>query len=121
MDSLEKFFSKAEVAYKSGKIMHAMKYGKQALDFLLVTVASNQSSPRRDFESKIAALKIFIARCCTRLGNLTESNKIYRELLYDEIYIAPVIIGIFHNNLCAQCTEKTNLNLRLVKSCLLLP
>lgn len=121
MDRLEKFFSKAEIAYKSGKITQAIEYGKQALDFLSRTFLSSQGSAHKNLESKIVALRIFIARCHSRLGNYAESNKIYRELFNDKIYITPAVIGLLYNNLCTQCTEKLNLNLRLVKLCLLLP
>ena len=103
--------SKAEVAYKSGKVSQAMKYGKQVLKFL----------DGKDAANKIVAVKIFIARCLSKLGKFAESSKIYRELLREEIYFAPVVMGLFYNNFCDGDDEKLNLNLGLVKTCLLLP
>jgi len=108
VDSLELFVSKAEIAYKSGNILQAVRYAKKALDACAV-------------ESKRVAIRIFVARCYAKLGRYQESNRIYRELLREDIYFAPVAMGLFYNNFCAGSIEKLNLNLGLVKTCLLLP
>jgi len=108
MSALESLISKAEIAYKGGKTASAVKFAAKAL------------KECRE-ESKRVALKIFIARCYSKLGKLAESNAIYRQLLCEKIYIAPVVFGLFYNNFENGGTEKLNLNLHLVKSCLLLP
>ena len=108
MDVCEKFISNAEIAYKSGKTRDAISFAKRALKSC-------------GEHSQIIALKIFIARCHSKIGNFAESNRVYRELLCEKIYIAPVVFGLFYNNFEKAGAEKMNLNLRLVKSCLLLP
>ena len=120
MDWLEELVSKAEVAYKSGRVMKAIRYGKQALESLS-GIAASPLAFCKDIKGKVVALKIFIARCYSAIGRYVESNKIYRELLREDVYISPVVMGIFYNNFCESSTEKMNLNLELMKSCLLLP
>ena len=107
MDKFEALISKAEIAYKSGQVAQAVKWAKKALVGC-------------DEPSKAVALQIFIARAHSKLGNFKKSNDIYRELLRDGVYIAPVVFGLFYNNF-EGATEKLGLNLTLVKSCLLLP
>lgn len=108
MDKFDSLISKTEIAYKSGNVTQALRHAKKALD----TCSPSQS----------IALKIFIARCYSALGKYTESNNVYRELFQEKIYIAPVVMGLFYNSFCGSGnTEKMNLNLRLVKACLLLP
>jgi tetratricopeptide (TPR) repeat protein len=108
VDKLECLISKAEIAYKSGRVAQARKWAERALEQCTVP-------------SKSIALRIFIARCYSKLGKFAESNKIYRELLVEKIYIAPVVFGLFYNNFAPGNVDKMNLNLVLVKSCLLLP
>jgi len=105
VDEFEHLISKAEIAYKSGKTVQAIRWAKKAL---CESVASQE-----------IALRIFIARCYSKLEKYKESNKIYRELLSERIYITPIIMGLFYNNFAE--VDKMKLNLRLVKSCLLLP
>ena len=107
MDEFERLISKAEIAYKGGRAAQAIKWAKKAL-------AGCVDAP------KIVALQIFIARAHSKLGDFKKSNEIYRGLLRDGVYIAPVIFGLFYNNF-EGATEKLGLNLTLVKSCLLLP
>ena len=108
MDKLESLISKAEIAYKSGKTTQAIAYGKRALECC-------------ECHAKAVALRVFIARCYSKLGCYDESNTIYRELLTEKVYIAPVVFGLFYNNFAPDNIDKMNLNLVLVKSCLLLP
>jgi len=103
----ESLVSKAEIAYKSGKVSLAIRCARKALD-------GCEDAP------KAVALQIFIARAYSKLGNFKKSNAIYRGLLRDGVYIAPVVFGLFYNNF-ESGTEKLGLNLTLVKSCLLLP
>lgn len=119
MDIIENLFSKAEIAYKSGRVKTAMRWANKALDVL--TGDAESTTSRNNIESSVIALKIFIARCFSALGKYTESNNIYRELLREDIYFAPIVVGLFYNNFCAGNVEKMSLNLGLVKSCLLLP
>jgi len=107
VDEFERHVCAAEIAYKSGKTALAIRHAKKALYGC-------------DKPSKTAALQIFIARAHSKLGNFKKSNHIYRGLLRDGVYIAPVIFGLFYNNFEGS-TEKLGLNLTLVKSCLLLP
>jgi pentatricopeptide repeat protein len=107
VDNFESLISKAEISYKGGKPAQAIKFAKKAL-------AGCDDAP------KMVALQIFIARAYSKLGNFKKSNDIYRELLRDGVYIAPVVFGLFYNNF-ESATEKLKLNLTLVKSCLLLP
>jgi len=108
VDKFETLISKAEIAYKSGKIAAAITHAKKAL-------------AECDESSKTAALQIFIARAHSKLGNFKKSNEIYRELLREGVYIAPVVFGLFYNNFESTKAEKMKLNLGLVKTCLLLP
>ena len=115
VDKFECLVSKAEIAYKGGQVAQAIRWAKKAIDW----IASSQA-PRNDAEPKVVALQIFIARAYSKLGALKKSNEIYRELLRDGVYIAPVVFGLFYNNFEGEA-EKLGLNLTLVKSCLLLP
>jgi len=107
VDEFERLISKAEISYKSGRTAQAIRWAKRALDGC-------------DDAPKVVALQIFIARAYSKLGNFKRSNDIYRGLLRDGVYIAPVVFGLFYNNF-EGATEKLGLNLTLVKSCLLLP
>ena len=104
---VEHWISRAEIAYKSGQVAAAIRHAKKALAGC-------------DEPSKAVALQIFIARAYSKLGDFKMSNDIYRELLRDGVYIAPVVFGLFYNNF-ESGSEKLGLNLTLVKSCLLLP
>ena len=108
VDKFGDLVSKAEIAYKSGNIARAVGFAKKGLGVCA--------------PSQRIALEIFIARGYSALGKFAESDKIYRGLLCEKIYIAPVVMGLFYNSFCgAVPTEKMNLLLVLVKSCLLLP
>ena len=108
VDKLESLISKAEIEYKRGDAAAAIRCAKKA-----VTCCGCRA--------KVIALRIFIARCYSKLGKFEESNKIYRNLLKERVYIAPVVFGIFYNNFSCTEAKKMKLNLVLVKSCLLLP
>ena len=106
MDKLESLISRAEIAYKSGRTAEALACAKKAVTECVEP-------------SKVVALKIFIARAYSKLGRFKKSNEIYRELLNEKVYIAPVVCGLFYNNFNG-APEKLGLNIKLVKSCLLL-
>ena len=100
MDNLENYISRAEVAWKSGEVSVAIRNAREAL---------KQCTDN----SKAIALKIFLARACSKQRQFTKSNKIYRELISDKIYLPPVILGLLYNNF--KKSEKAKLNLRLMQ------
>lgn len=97
---VEKWVSLAEIEYKSGNISAALNYAKEGL--------AQTGEPE-----KITAFKIFIARCHAKIGNINESNQIYRELVKEKIYLPPVIMGLLYNNL--HNNQKAKNNLRLMR------
>ena len=100
MDSVEKYISLSEIEYKSGNIATSIRHAQKALTL-------------NPTQSQNTALRIFIARAYSKLGDITESNKLYRELLRDKIYLPPVIMGLLHNNL--ENTGKAQGQLNLMK------
>jgi len=101
--SLESYISQAEIAYKSGNCKQAIKYARFCL-----AMCSN--------ENTITAVKIFIARGYSKLGKLTESNCIYRQLINEKIYLPPVIMGLLYNSIrLNENIQKANRNLGLIK------
>lgn len=103
MDKLEHYISRAEWFWKSGDIKPAMQSARQALKHVGV------------HEGKRIALRIFIARGYSRLRDFTESSRIYRELLQEEVYLPPVIMGLLHNSLSVSQNQKSLNNAGLVK------
>ena len=99
---LEHHLSRAEIFYKQDDISGAVNSAKTALACC------------KD-KNKEVALKIFIARCLTKQGKLEESNKLYRDLIDEGVYLAPVMLGLMHNNLSAKKDEKVNKNMKMVK------
>ena len=96
----ENYICRAEIAYKSGKTKIAIRYAKRAIELC-------------DDQSKITALRIFMARAYSKLGKIHESNAIYRKLISEKNYLPPVIMGLMYNNF--QNTKKANSNLNLIK------
>ena len=103
MSKLEKNICNAEIAYKKGQSLLAIRYAKSALKVC-------------NRESVTVALKIFIARAYSRLGYYDKSNTIYRGLLKENIYMPPVVMGLMYNNF--KNPDKQNNNMRLMKICL---
>ena len=101
---VEKFISLAEMAYKSGNTIKAIVYAKSAI----ISGASH---------SQTTALRIFIARCHSKIGNFDESNRVYRALLDEKNYLPPVIMGLLYNNFKSSeiNTRKISNNLGLMK------
>ena len=102
---LEHVICKAEIAYKSGRIQSAVTYACRALLYC-------------ESNSTKIALKIFMARAYSKLGCYDKSNTIYRDLLRQNIYMPPVIMGLLYNNIKTAPMEKLSLNIKLVKTCL---
>jgi hypothetical protein len=98
----EYYISRAEIAYKSGKMVAAIRAATRAISL-------TESDSRR------IALRIFIARAHGKLGRLTESNVIYRALLREGVYMPSVVMGLFYNSFQVASAEKMRLNFRLVK------
>ncbi|MCL2850912.1 MAG: hypothetical protein FWE01_00940 [Firmicutes bacterium] len=106
-DGVEYHLSRAEIAYKECNIRQAIIDAKQALQLC-------KGGEQVD-EGKVIALRIFIARCYSRLGNLEKSNLLYRELVNENVYLPPVLLGLMHNNLAEGKSEKVKRNMCLVK------
>ena len=101
----EHFIARAEIAYKSGHIKSAVRWAKRAIE----------ECDRCETES---ALKIFIARCYSKLGKYHESNVIYRRLIDGQNYLPPVIMGLLYNNIkIAEKAKRTVAWLKLYYSC----
>jgi len=98
--NVEKYISLAEIESKSGNLELAVKHAKKAL--LLETSTE-----------RTVALRIFIAKCYSKMGKIKESNSIYRGLVNEKNYLPPVIMGLIYNNF--QDTEKTGRNLNLMR------
>jgi hypothetical protein len=110
---LEHHISCAEIAYKSGRTAESLRHAKRALRH-----CTNTDKQTKRLAGKAIALRVFIARAYSKLEKYTESNKIYRALLREHIYIPPVIMGLFYNNFKTAGSEKMQLNMRLIKTCL---
>ena len=110
-DRLDFYVSRAEVAYKEGRVRDALREAGRALS---VGERDNNVS-----EKVRVAIRIFIARCHSKLGDFASSNAIYRELIREEVYLAPVIMGLLHNNLRfageRKAEEKAGRNIALIK------
>lgn len=103
MDELEKYLSRAEIAYKSGQVLSAIKNARKA-----IKICSD--------ESKKTALQIFTARAYSKLGDYTTSNDIYRKLLNEKNYLPPVIMGLLYNSVKQNNNiQKSSRNLGLIK------
>lgn len=96
--SVERYISLAEIEYKSGNIATAIRHAENGL--------ATATDPQQ-----IIAFKIFIARAKSKLGKISESNEIYRDLIREKIYMPPVIMGLLHNNLQNPDKAKNNINL----------
>lgn len=95
MDKLEYYISRAEVAYKGGETAIALREGRRALEFC-------------ESEAKAIALKIFIAKCLSKLGDTKASNAVYRDLICENVYLAPVISGLLYNHFVKGINESGN-------------
>jgi len=103
-EDVEMYISLAEIAYKSGNTAKAIVYAESAIE------------SGADY-SKSVALRIFTARCLSKLGKYDESNKIYRTLINENNYIPPVIMGLLYNNFKTSeiNAKKISRNLGLIK------
>ena len=97
--NIEKYISLAEIAYKSGNIKQAIRHARAGL----VRCRSHGTA---------TALRIFIAKGHSKLGEFDKSNKIYRGLLDERNYLPPVVMGLVYNNFKNQ---KIINGLRLIK------
>jgi len=102
VDKAELLISRAEVAYKSGNTKGAVRYAKRALG-------------ETGDSAKAVALRIFIARALGKIGKIGESNAIYRQLLRENIYMPPVVMGLFYNNFKTTPTDKMRLNMKFIR------
>jgi tetratricopeptide (TPR) repeat protein len=100
MQNVEKYISLAEIAFKSGDFKSAILNARTAL---CMSPSRNQS----------VALRVFIAKTLSKTGDFQKSNDLYRQLLREEIYLPPVIMGLIYNNFYVN--EKVQNNLKLMK------
>ncbi|MCL2229097.1 MAG: hypothetical protein FWC00_04695 [Firmicutes bacterium] len=101
---VEKCISLAEIAFKSGNTKKAIIHAKAAL-------LSDITPQRR------VALRIFIAKAHSKLGEYEKSNTIYRALISENNYLPPIVMGLLYNNFKSKeiNNEKLSRNIRLVK------
>jgi len=98
---VEGWVSCAEIAWKEGRTIEAVRSAKRALECC------------DDTERRIA-LRIFIARAYSKMGKYRESNIVYRALIKEDIYIPPVIMGLLYNSFRAN-DVKIGRNVKLMK------
>jgi len=103
-EDVEMYISLAEIAYKSGNTQKAVTYAESAI--------RSQAN-----HSQSIALRIFIARCYSKMEKFDESNKTYRALLDENNYLPPVIMGLLYNNFKTNGinAKKISNNLGLIK------
>jgi len=99
---LEHHISLAEIYDKQGRVAMSLKEAKLALDH----------NPSKEKE---VAIKLFIAKAYTKLGDINKSTELYRQLLDEGVYLPPVLLGILHNNLTQNKYAKVKKNIHLVK------
>jgi len=105
IDLVEFYISRAEIFYRSGQAAHAIREAETALSLC-----------RKPWqEEKRTAIRIFIARAYARDGDFARSNKKYRELISDRIFIPPIVMGLMHNNLRLGADEKVYRNITLMR------
>jgi len=100
--SLESHVSAAEVFWKTGETAKAVECAETAL-------TCNPTSEQQ------ISLRIFIARAESKLGNFEQSNNILRALIDEKVYLPPVILTLFYNNLKMNKMEKSLKNINLMK------
>ena len=104
---IEYHLSRAEIFYKEQNIEQAIEDAQKAL-----ALCDNTESSK---DEKAISLRIFIARCYSKLGELDISNEVYRSLIDEKVYLPPVLLGLMHNNLSEDKHEKVKRNMTLVK------
>ena len=105
VDLVEYYLSRAEIFYTKGKVNEAIQSAETALNLC-------RSHPHVERE---IALKLFIARAKSHQGLYEESNKIYRSLIDEKVYLPPIMLGILHNNLNLKQGEKVKNNVHLMR------
>jgi len=106
--TLEHWISRAEIAYKSGHVAQSIRYAKSAIRL---------AEREHNRAGTVTALRIFIARAHSKLGQYHQSNVIYRQLINEQNYLPPVIMGLLYNS-CKQgggAAQKMSNNLGLIK------
>jgi len=101
---LEYYISRAEIFNAEGKIEQALQEAKKALPLCI-------NYPKE----KEISLRIFIAKCLSNLGMIEQSNKEYRSLIDENIYLPPIILGLLHNSLLLGNDQKVKTNVNLMK------
>ena len=102
IDLVEFYLSRAELLYARNEVQAAIKAANTALGIRSVS------------QERKVALKLFVARALSALGHFEESNVVYRELIDEDTYLPPVILGILHNNLQLSKDEKSEKNINLM-------
>ncbi|MCL2570595.1 MAG: hypothetical protein FWE16_05355 [Firmicutes bacterium] len=100
---LEHHISRAEIFYKTNKIKDAIASASRALELCA-------SKPQKQI-----ALKIFLAKCYAKIGDMESSNNLYRTLIDEKVYMTPIIMGLMHNNISTEKDAKVKMNMDLIK------
>jgi len=113
VNDIEHHLSKAELLYKDGEYHKAIRSCIMALK--LCEDEKNNKITKPGLEGKTVALKIFLAKCYSQIGEIEKSNKVYRDLIDEDVYLPPVIMGLMHNNMVDGKSSKVQKNMQLVK------
>ena len=108
LDLVEFYISRAEIFYAEGSVEQSIENARLALALC----------KQETHVEKSTAIRIFIAKALARLGRIDASNREYRALIDEGIYLPPIILGLLHNNLNSDSTEsheKAQRNMELVK------
>ena len=100
---IEHHTTRAEIFYREGRVTESIQEAKRAIIYA------------KGDRQKVVALKIFIARAYAKLGQIEKSNEEYRKLFEDGVYLPSVLLGLMHNNLEIDKSEKAQKNVQLVK------
>ena len=102
---LEYHTSRAEIFYREGDVAEGIKEARRAL-------LHCKDELHRE---RATALRIFIAKSYSALGDHDRSNSEYRALIDEGTYLPPIIMGIMHNNIEQGRHDKVRHNVHLVR------
>jgi hypothetical protein len=100
--NVEYFISRAEIFYKEGSTERSIAEATRAVELT-------------ECEAERTALRIFIARGYSKLGDFNRSNKIYRALISENVFLPPIMLGLFYNSIEQQKTQKSKNNSEIIK------
>ena len=101
-DGWEYYIARAELAYRQNHPTAALNEAQLAQKYA-------------NTKARQSAIRIFIAKCYTALGDYEKSSQTYRELIKDGTYLPPVMMGLMYNHLEEKQTAKVRNNITVVK------